>query len=527
MVFSGGMARGIDSPRRRPIRWWPAIVIVVVEIALLTWAWTRDVGSVQHKVVPTFPILFFSTVALFAWLVLLSRLAGRTRLRIFVGVAVLVGLGFLLLEIKAVDGNLVPILGFRWTGERHFEDSVARASAPAKPGAADYPQFYGPGRLATLPGPGLDRDWSARPPRELWRREVGDGLGSFAVVGKAAVTFEQRGENEIVVRYDLRTGDQVWTHAYRAPFNTTVGGSGPRSTPTLDESRVYTLGASGDLSCLDLETGREIWSRNVLTDHEVERPDWGLASSPLVVDDLVMVQLGNRGNGLAAYDRSTGVPAWRVGDDRGTYTSPLLATLSGTRQVLVVYHQSVAGHDPLTGEILWDHEWPNPGGERITMPLVIGESRVLVSAGYGVGSRMLRVARDGDELRAELLWESRRLKSKFAPMVLHEGVVYGLDDGVLVALDPETGERIWKRGRYGHGQIILVGDLLVVQAENGDVVLVEATPEEHRELARLGALSGKTWNPPALSGRLLLVRNDREAAAYELEASAGASARRF
>jgi len=154
------------------------------------------------------------------------------------------------------------------------------------------------------------------------------------------------------------------------------------------------------------------------------------------------------------------------------------------------------------------------------MPLVIGEDRVLVSAGYGVGSRMFRVSRRTDGYEVELLWDSRRLKSKFAPMVFHDGVVYGLDDGVLVALDPETGERLWKSGRYGHGQLILVGDLLLIQAENGDVVLVEASAQEHRELGRFAALSGRTWNPPALSGRLLLVRNDFEAAVYELPGEA-------
>ena len=150
------------------------------------------------------------------------------------------------------------------------------------------------------------------------------------------------------------------------------------------------------------------------------------------------------------------------------------------------------------------------------MPLVVGDDRLLVSAGYGVGSRMIRVLRTDDGFETELLWESRRLKSKVAPMVYHDGAVFGLDDGVLVALDPATGERIWKRGRYGHGQFVLVDDLLLIQTEGGDVVLVEASSEEHRQVASIAALSDKTWNPPALAGRLLLVRNDREAAAYEL-----------
>jgi len=341
------MARKSDAPNQRSIRWWPAVVLVLAGIAALLLVWTRDTGNTQQKVIPTFAILFFFTLGLFGWLVFFSRLARRTRWAIFSGVAVFAGLGLLVLEIKAVDGNLVPIVGFRWAGEREFGTSIAPTAAVATSrGANDYSQFYGPGRSAMLPGPPLARDWNARPPRELWRRETGYGLGSFAVVADAAVTFEQRGDDEVVVRHDLQTGEQIWTHAYHAPFNTTIGGRGPRATPTLDDGRVYTFGASGDLSCLDLETGTEIWSRNVLADHDTERPDWGMPSSPLVIDDLVLVQLGNRGRGLAAYDRVDGEPVWRKGDDRGTYTSPMPATLLGQPQVLVVYRESVAAHDP-------------------------------------------------------------------------------------------------------------------------------------------------------------------------------------
>jgi outer membrane protein assembly factor BamB len=497
------------------MRWWPGPAILLIVGALLTWAWTRDVDT-QHKVIPSFSILFFGALALFVWLVLFSRLAGRVRWRIFLGVLALVALGFLLLEIKAVDGNLVPIVGLRWSATPRFEEATAEAAAITVPGPDDYPQFYGPGRAASLAGPRLERDWTRKPPRELWRREVGHAQSSFAVVGNAALTQEQRGDQEVVTRYDLTTGEPVWVHAAPAAFNTTIGGKGPRATPTIVDGQVYVHGATGNLRRLDLETGRESWSRNVLEDHDAMLPDWGMASSPLVVGDLVMVQLGNRGRGLAAYDRATGETAWRMGDDVGTYTSPMLATVAGVEQVLVVYRTSVVGHDPVTGEILWRHEWPNPGTERVTMPLVIDDDRLLVSAGYGVGSRMLRVKRTGGGLEPELLWESRRLKSKFAPMVHHEGVVYGLDDGILVALDPETGERFWKRGRYGHGQFVRIGDLLLLQAEDGEVVLLEATPEEHRKLAGLDALDGKTWNPPAVSGRLLLVRNELEAVAYEL-----------
>ena len=230
-----------------------------------------DAGQTQDRVVPTFPVLFFGSIALFLWLVLLSRLAGRVRLAILAGVALVVGAGFLLLEIKAVDGNLVPILGLRWGGGRQFEDATAGRSSLVAPGAHDYPQFYGPRREITVPGPVLARNWSEEPPRELWRRAVGDAWSSFAIVGNAAVTQEQRGDDEIVARYDLRTGEQVWVHAYHAPFHTTIGGSGPRTTPTIDGGRVYSFGATGTLACLDVGSGREIWSRNVVEDQRIRR----------------------------------------------------------------------------------------------------------------------------------------------------------------------------------------------------------------------------------------------------------------
>lgn len=508
---------GLRRPPERPttVRWWPALVILTVGAALLSYIWLRDAPSAQARVVPSFPVLFCTVVALFLWLVLFSRLAGRLRWRIFLATAALVGAGFLFLEIEGVDGNLMPIIGLRWVGEPDFAGGGGVASGRTAPGPDDYPQFYGPQRNAMLPGPRLARDWQARPPRELWRRPVGEGWSSFAVVGEAAVTQEQRGDEELVVRYDLATGRQVWLHADRAPFHTTVGGSGPRATPTITDGRVYALGATGILNCLELDSGRRLWSRNVLRDNSADLPDWGMASSPLVVGGVVVVQLGRGGISLAAYDRNTGEPAWRAGEDRGSYSTPTAATVAGREQILIVNQTSVAGHDPADGAMLWRQEWSEPG-ERVTPPLQVADDLLLVSAGYGVGSRLLRIGGGADSYMVEEIWRSPRLKSKFAPLVLYEGVVYGLDDGILTALDPATGERLWKRGRYGHGQLLLVGDLLLIQAENGELALVDPNPAEHRELGRLTVLDGKTWNPPALSGRRLLVRNNREAACYEL-----------
>ena len=501
---------------RPSIRWWPAAVVLALGAALLAFIWLRDAGHTQDKVVNSYPVLAFWIFGLLLWLLLFSRLPGKTRLIGFLCFAAMLGIAAATLEIKGVSGNIVPVLGFRWSGDRTFDEAGATSAAgTVTAGPNDYPQFYGPRRDATLTKPRLARDWDARPPKELWRREVGEAWSAFAIAGGAAVTQEQRGEDEAVVRYELRTGKQVWVHSDRARFDTTVGGVGPRATPTLAGGRVYTMGATGILNCLELGDGRRVWSRHVLEDNQAVLSEWGMTSSPLLVDDLVVVQLGPGGTSLAAYHRATGEPAWRAGTDRGSYSMPTLATVAGREQVLIVNGESVAGHDPTTGEMLWSEPWDIPG-QRITMPMVLGGDRVLVSAAYGIGSRLLHLTPDGDGFSVEEVWESRRLKSKFAPMVQRDGVVYGLDDGVGVALDPETGERLWKGGRYGHGQLILIDDLLLITTEKGAVVLVEATPAEHRELGRFEAFDSKTWNPPAISGRLLLVRNNLEAAAYEL-----------
>jgi outer membrane protein assembly factor BamB len=506
----------MEPTPRKPVRWWPAALILAVAAVRLAVVWLGDAPHTQARVVPTLEIAVLTLAALLLWALLFSRLPGRVRWALLAAV-ILLGAGLrATVRVTGVTGDVVPIVEWRWQGGEYADPDAPAAGSDREFDARDYPQFYGPRRDATLAGPRLARDWAAQPPVELWRREVGEGWSSFAVAGAAAVTQEQRGGEELVVRYDLRSGRQVWAHADRTGLETTVGGRGPRATPTIAGGRVYALGATGILNVLELETGRPIWSRNLIAEHGATLADYGMPSSPLLVDELVVVQLARVERGLVAHRRADGAPVWRAGVGSGSYSSPMLVTLGGVRQIVIVNQESVAGHAPESGELLWREAWPVPG-EKITPPLVLAEDRFLVSAGYGAGSRLLRLAPDAaGGLGVEEVWRSPRLKSKFASMVVHDGTVYGLDDGVLTALDPATGERRWKAGRYGHGQMILAGGLLLIQTEQGGVVLVEANPEEHRELGRLPALDGKTWNPPALAGRYLLVRNNREAACYEL-----------
>ena len=521
----------------RATRVWPAAAILVVGGAWAAGAWL--VGDVirQQRVERTLMAAGVTMLALLFWLLFLSRLSWKVR-GAAVGVAVLAAASAaVLFRIRGVTGDLVPIVEPRWAAppEQRLEAPAAAtptptpsSTTPADPtplppatvprrAVHDFPQFLGPQRDGTVNGIRLARDWSRNPPRLVWRHAVGVGWSGFAVAGDMAVTQEQHGDDERIVAYDLQTGRVLWAHADRARYETVIAGVGPRATPTVAGGSVYTLGATGILNALDLETGRRLWSKDLLADNGARSPEWGKSCSPLVVDDLVVLSAGGSGGrSLVAYRRETGERAWGAGDDGSSYSSPLLVELAGRRQIVILNAGSVAGHDPATGALLWQHPWP-PTQPNVSLPLPLARGRLLVSAGYGIGSKVIEVSAGEDGAwHARLVWESPRLKSKFANLLLHRGLVYGLDDGVLVCLDPATGERRWKAGRYGHGQMLLVGDLLLVQTEEGEIVLIEPGADGHVELARHQALDSHTWNPPALAGRLLLVRNEREAALYEL-----------
>lgn len=535
--------RGADERSRPSLRWWPAALIVLLAAGVVAYFLGRDFANQQAQVMNVLATLILAGLALLLWLLLFSRLPWRRRFSIvgmlMAGILVFVGL----FRIEGVTGNFVPILDFRFAGGSDFGDALGRVLTPSamRPTEWDSPQFLGAHRDAEVPDPGLATDWDADPPRELWRRPVGEGWSGFAVVGSTAVTLEQRTEDagegemttEVVAAYDLRSGEPIWTHSAEAAFETVVGGNGPRSTPTIEDGRVYAYGATGILRALSLDDGELFWQRDVKADHPGPSPEWGYAASPLLTPDgLVVVSAGGEGSLLVAYDAETGEPRWSGGDDDAGYSSPSLHVIDGVPQILSLNASSVTSHDPATGEALWTTDW-YAGQPNVAQPVVLddddaaGGARVLASTGYGRGSKLFQVHRgldlepDADaavetEWTVEEVWRSPRMKAKFTNLVVHEGFVYGLDDGVLVCLDPSDGSRRWKRGRYGHGQILLVGDLLLVQSEDGEILLVEATPEEHRELASMQALSDKSWNQPTLVRRILLVRNHKEAAAYEL-----------
>jgi outer membrane protein assembly factor BamB len=358
--------------------------------------------------------------------------------------------------------------------------------------------------------------WGALKP--MWKQPVGDGFSSFVVADGVAFTIEQRRTQEVVAAYQVETGRELWTRGWGGAFSPDDTGDGPRSTPTWDAGRVYALGAEGELECLDAKTGKVVWQKNILSDNGAQNPQWGTAASPLVVDDKVVVMPGGTsGKAFVAYNKLTGARVWSSQNDRASYTSPILATLGGKRQIVGVTASRMVGLDPADGSLLWSQSWSTQMGINVAQPIVVGKNRVFISAGYGHGATLVELTPQGKGFDAHTVWENTNLKTKFNSAVLDGGFIYGLDEGILTCIDLATGERKWKGGRYNYGQVLYAsGHLIVTDGGSGEVALVKADPAQYAEVARFQAVSGKTWNVPALAGGRLLVRNGTEMACYNL-----------
>jgi outer membrane protein assembly factor BamB len=379
---------------------------------------------------------------------------------------------------------------------------------------AEWPGFRGADRDSSVHGVRIDSDWSRTPPMQLWRRAIGPGWSSFAVRGDLIYTQEQRGDDEMVSAYKISTGEPVWRHRDPVRFWESNGGAGPRATPTLNNGRVYAFGATGILNALDARSGKLVWSRNVASETKTEIPGWGFAGSPLVIDDVVIVAADAT---LVGYDIVTGRPRWVGPIHHGSYSSPHRTTIDGIPQVLLLGGSGVTSLAPATGALLWEHAWQ---GVAIVQPALTSDGVVINTIGGtgGNGTRRLAVAHGPAGWNVEERWTSNGLKPYYNDFVVHKGYAFGFDGSILACIDMETGKRMWKGGRYGNGQLLLLADqdLLLVLSEDGNLALVSATSDEFKEVARIPAIEGKTWNHPVLVGDVLLLRNGEEMAAFRL-----------
>lgn len=533
-------------------RWFPICVLI---LAAIWWLWRAQYA--QYHTILHVAVLFATIVLISLWFLLFGGGSRRIRRRIVGGTALAI-VAFFVVFRPVYNGDM-GVYRWRWRFAPNADQRLQRLTLKNEAAdwhttPRDYPRFLGEGYWAEVKGVELQTDWQAHPPRELWRREIGAGWSSFAIVGNYAVTQEQRGENELVTCYRLQTGEPVWTHSDTTRFDPPdaiggLGDVGPRATPTIVGDRIFTQGGTGIVSCLDARTGSVVWSHDTPKEFGAVVTLWGKAGSPLVVGDTVVVSIGAPTGGwesgsmttpdvqateakkynssLVAFDAKTGTVRWHAGSHQASYASPVLATLAGERQIIVVNESWVTAHRASDGQILWEHPWSKEGDTdaSCSQPVPLDRDRLFLSKGYGVGCSLLAIKKNATgQLSAFPLWDppvKNVMKTKFCNVVMRNGCVYGLDDVLLECIALDTGAVKWKKRRhpeFGHGQIMLIGDTILVLSETGELALVEANPQKYTELAHIQALTDAnvTWNNPAFSPPYLLVRNAREVACYEL-----------
>jgi outer membrane protein assembly factor BamB len=478
-----------------------------------------------------------AVTAFVLWLVATPGLEWPVR-RLGAMVAILLGWGYCdLLRLDGVWGDFETQITYRWvpTGEDAYLADLAKRKEPKavaegekaislQPG--DWPGFRGPGRDSQLKGVRIATDWASRPPRQLWRHRIGPGWSSFTVVGDRIYTQEQRGEKEAVVCFDAATGEERWVHADATRFTEAIGGPGPRSTPTFHDGKLYTLGANGTLNCLDPATGTPKWTRNIVTDSGANIPIWGFSASPLVAQGIVTVFAGGGdGKGVLGYQASSGELAWSAGQGTHSYCSTQLTSVDGTDQLLVVADHGLTSFLPADGKVLWKYEWPTDRPPRVAQPALVGTSDLLVATPLK-GMRRLHVTHEGDSWSEGEVWETKDIKPYYNDLVVYKDHIYGFDNNFFTCVGLADGKSTWRARGYGNGQVVLLADqgLLLVSTEKGEVVLVEATPEKHKELGRFKAIEGKTWNHPVLAHGKLFIRNGEEVACFQLAEEGGKAA---
>jgi len=542
------------------------IVVRTVELPM-GWSLIRFV---------TYGMIVYVTIMGLLWLTLCSRFSRQTVWTVTTLVLVAIGGAASMIRSWSWTGDSWLAFEWRWqkTADQRLEeyqkgqsrDSQSAPRSAIEPIAPeDMPAYRGVNRDGYVVGPPVREDWSATPPEILWKHEVGGGFAQPVVVGNYLVNIEQRRDNEVVALYDAATGNERWTYTTPGKFDA-MGGPGPRATPVIHDGKVYALGALGHLACLDLASGAKIWSRELLGDFGVSNQTWGITSSPLVHRDWLIVNVGGfYGGGLVALKLADGTDVWKsegIGAREGQppavaapqlkkagdlpdatdgdhavpqtgarnlagYAAPIIVTIVGVPQILNYDGIGLWGHAIEDGRILWFHLFQNTPAVNVAQPIHLPDDQILISASYGKGSRLLQIKKDGDQWSASKIWEDlKSLESKMSSPVLIDGHVYGLDEGFLTSIDPATGKQTWKKSRaaqFGHGQLLVNNGLLIVLAENGDLVLIRPQPDQLVVLGKFHVLDGeKTWNPPAMVRGKLYVRNHHEMACVDISASVSA-----
>jgi len=381
---------------------------------------------------------------------------------------------------------------------------------------ADWPQFLGPNRNCTSSETGLLLSWPKDGLPKLWEKKIGEGFSGPVIAGERLILFQRVGDKETVECLDAATGKDRWKYDYPTNYRDALGkGNGPRSTPLIAKDRVYTLGAEGRLHCLELETGKKVWDRNLANDYAMRESYFGVGSTPILDSDRLILNLGAKGAGIVAFDPATGKEVWKATDDAASYSSPVAVTIDGVRYVIFLTRAGIVFADPQTGVVRFSKPWRAriDASVNAATPVVVGDE-AFFSAEYATGAILLKVSKE----KTQEVWKKDRiLSSHYNTPIHHAGHLYGIDGrqeggaAQLRCVELQTGKILWAKERFGCASLILVDGHLIALCEDGDLALIEATPQAFREKGRFSALKA----PPCraeialANGRLYARDSDR------------------
>ena len=382
--------------------------------------------------------------------------------------------------------------------------------------AADWPQFFGPTHNGLAPDAGLNKDWKAAPPPELWRCPMNDnGYAGPSVADGKVFIIDRNGDNDVIKCLRLQDGQEVWRCSYMEGGSDNYGFA--RSTPSYADGKVYTLSRFGILCCIDATSGKIVWSKALMREFGGKPPQWNYAFSPLVDGDNIIVQSGSPRGNVMAFNKATGAVVW-VGDnvDPAGYATATLATILGQRQYVVPTGTSFIGVDTATGKTLWRFPWANKCQVNASQPIVEGNF-VFITSGYNIGSALVEITPEGPQQR----WQSKDISAHFSSPIYYNGYIYSNSDasgGSLVCMSPQQGQVAWKQGGFEKGGLLLADGVIIACAGNtGDVIMCKADPAGYQELGRIRPLSGRAWTAPILADGYLLVRNQQTLVCLKLK----------
>lgn len=386
--------------------------------------------------------------------------------------------------------------------------------------AADWPQYRGPNHDGSTPEK-ISIEWPTEGPKQIWKAELGDSFGSFAVAGGKAFCFIQRKidgqEAEVAIALDANTGKELWASLLGKPTYDKQGGDGPRSTPTVDGDLVCFLGAYQVLSCLDAKTGKGIWRHDLVKEFGGSVIKWNNAASPILDGNLIFVNAGGDGQAFLAFNKKDGKLVWKSGSDKPTHASPVPATILGVRQIIFFTQSGLVSVAATDGKTLWSY--PFPYRTSTASDPIVWNDIVYCSAGYGVGGGACKISKTANGFSATQLWRHEGgTVNHWTTPVCKDGYLYGIfgfkefGRGPLQCVEIATGKEMWSQPGFGTGgaTILVGGTHVLVQGDKGPLVLVEATPKSYNEVARAQPLGGKCWTMPVVSGGRIFARNTKE-----------------